>query len=83
MKTVKVRLPEFEGAKNDTHKITIMFWFKKEGQKVKQGDELLEVQTDKAIMDIEAPATGRLKKILAQAGKTLTPGKIAGEIEAD
>ncbi|MCX5713703.1 MAG: lipoyl domain-containing protein [Candidatus Omnitrophica bacterium] len=58
-----------------------MFWFKKVGQKVKSGDELLEVQTDKAIMDIESPATGTIKKILFDAGKTLRPGEKVGEIQ--
>ncbi len=81
MKIADVCLPEFEHNKNTEQKITIMFWFKNEGQDVHEGEELVEVQTDKAILDIESPASGKLKKIIANASQEVSPGQKIGEIE--
>ena len=38
----------------------LVSWKKKEGEQVKKGEILLEVETDKAVVEIEAPVAGRL-----------------------
>ncbi|NUB23788.1 pyruvate dehydrogenase complex dihydrolipoamide acetyltransferase [Azospirillum brasilense] len=43
-------------------------WLKKEGDAVKSGDVIAEIETDKATMEVEAADEGRLGKILVQAG---------------
>lgn len=45
---------------------TIIKWFKNEGDPIEAGEPLLEVLTDKVNMEVEAPASGVLRKILAQ-----------------
>ena len=45
---------------------TIIKWFKSEGDQLKAGEPLLEVMTDKVNMEVEAPESGVLRKILAQ-----------------
>ena len=45
---------------------TIIKWFKNEGDTVTAGEPLLEVMTDKVNMEVEAPESGVLRKILAQ-----------------
>jgi pyruvate dehydrogenase E2 component (dihydrolipoamide acetyltransferase) len=45
---------------------TIIKWFKSEGDRIKAGEPLLEVMTDKVNMEVEAPESGVLRKILAQ-----------------
>src|SRR5271154_5312454 len=47
---------------------TLVKWNKKEGDAVKSGEVIAEVETDKATMDLEAFASGILRKILVQAG---------------
>jgi pyruvate dehydrogenase E2 component (dihydrolipoamide acetyltransferase) len=47
---------------------TLVRWLKKEGDAVKSGDVLAEVETDKATMDLEAFDSGILRKILAAEG---------------
>ena len=47
----------------------IIKWLKKEGEEVKKGEPLLEIATDKANMEVEANASGYLRKILAGEGK--------------
>ena len=43
-------------------------WLKKEGDKIKSGDILAEIETDKATMEVEAVDEGTLGKILVPAG---------------
>src|SRR5581483_11744258 len=46
----------------------ILRWHKREGDPVKKGEILLEIETDKASMEVEAPTDGALRKILASEG---------------
>ncbi len=61
---------------------TILKWHKQVGDSIREGETLLEIETDKATMEVEATATGILRKILA-APDTLvairTPIAIIGE----
>jgi pyruvate dehydrogenase E2 component (dihydrolipoamide acetyltransferase) len=59
-------------------------WKKHEGDQVQAGEALAEIETDKAVMDLEAFASGILRKILVQDGTTVTSGTLIGVIgEAD
>lgn len=49
----------------------IIKWLKKEGDKVKEGESLLEIATDKANMEVEAAASGFLRKIVASEGEVI------------
>lgn len=51
-------------------------WIAKEGQAVKPGDALCEVETDKATMPYESPAAGTVLKIVKAAGQSATVGEI-------
>ena len=53
---------------------TILKWLKSDGDEVKRGDELVEIETDKANMTYEADADGVLE-IVAQEGDTLAVGE--------
>lgn len=50
---------------------TIVEWLKQEGDTVHRDDILFTVETDKAVMEVEATANGFLRKILAPAGQTV------------
>jgi pyruvate/2-oxoglutarate dehydrogenase complex dihydrolipoamide acyltransferase (E2) component len=57
---------------------TLLNWFKAEGQPVTKGEPLMEVETDKATVEIEAPASGILANVTASAGDEIPVGnKIA------
>lgn len=53
----------------------IIRWLKKEGEKVEQGDPLLEIQTDKVTMEEESSYSGVLLKILASEGTEVEVNK--------
>jgi pyruvate dehydrogenase E2 component (dihydrolipoamide acetyltransferase) len=55
---------------------TVVEWFKEEGEPVSRGDMLFSVESDKAVLEVEATTRGFLRKILVPAGETvpvLTP----------
>ena len=54
---------------------TIAEWIAKEGQEVKSGDALCEIETDKATMPLESPSAGTLLKIIRTAGQKATVGE--------
>ena len=53
----------------------LIAWRKKEGERVSKGEPLLEVETDKAVVEVEAPADGILAGIIAQAGADIPVGQ--------
>jgi len=59
---------------------TIVKWSKKEGDAIKVGDVLAEIETDKANMEMEALGAGILRKILVQAGGKAPIGSLIGVI---
>ncbi|MDR5709226.1 MAG: dihydrolipoamide acetyltransferase family protein [Armatimonadota bacterium] len=58
----------------------ILKWLRREGQEVRQGEPLLEVETDKANVEIEAPASGVLGRILVSEGGEVPVGQVIGWI---
>ncbi len=58
---------------------TILKWLKSDGDEVSRGDELVEIETDKANMTYEADQDGALK-IVAQEGDTLAVGETIAQI---
>src|SRR5512145_3163917 len=59
---------------------TILRWLKSVGDDVKRGDELVEIETDKANMTYEATDEGTLVEILADEGATLPIGEAIARI---
>ena len=60
----------------------LIAWRKQEGDRVTKGEPLLEIETDKAVMEIEAPADGVLAGISAQAGSDIPVGQTIAWIVA-
>lgn len=58
----------------------VLRWLREEGQEVRQGEPLLEVETDKANVEIEAPASGVLGRILIPEGGEVPVGQVIGWI---
>ena len=59
---------------------TIGKWFKKPGEAVKADEPLVELETDKVTLEVNAPVSGVLSEIAAKDGETVTPGAILGQI---
>jgi len=61
---------------------TIGRWYKKAGDMVKADEPLVELETDKVTIEVNAPASGVLVEILAKDGETVAPGALLGQIAA-
>ena len=59
---------------------TIVSWLKKPGEAVHRGEAVVEVETDKAVMEVESPADGTLAEILAEHGAVVALGQQLGTI---
>jgi pyruvate dehydrogenase E2 component (dihydrolipoamide acetyltransferase) len=77
MAVTKVVMPKLSDAMESGK---IIKWLKKEGDQVKGGDILAEVETDKADVEMEAFGAGVLRKILVPAGETAAIGALIGVI---
>jgi pyruvate dehydrogenase E2 component (dihydrolipoamide acetyltransferase) len=60
----------------------LIAWRKQEGDRVTKGEPLLEIETDKAVMEVEAPADGILAGITGQVGTDIRVGKTIAWIVA-
>jgi 2-oxoglutarate dehydrogenase E2 component (dihydrolipoamide succinyltransferase) len=56
-------------------------WLKGEGQAVTKDENLVEIETDKATVEIVAPITGTISKVLKKSGDTATVGEVIGYME--
>jgi pyruvate/2-oxoglutarate dehydrogenase complex dihydrolipoamide acyltransferase (E2) component len=60
---------------------TVIAWRKAPGERVEAGEPIVEIETDKVEMHVEAPATGVLGEILVAAGEDVPVGATLGLIE--
>ena len=57
-------------------------WLKKPGDSVSKNENLLVIETDKATVEVPAPASGTLARILKQSGESAAIGEVVGSLEA-
>jgi pyruvate/2-oxoglutarate dehydrogenase complex dihydrolipoamide acyltransferase (E2) component len=77
---VPVTLPKWGLTMDDA---VVVEWMVSEGERVELGSVLLTVETDKAVAEVKAPASGRLASIIVQDGHSVQPGDLLAEIESD
>ncbi len=74
-----VKVPELPESVADA---TLVDWHKKVGDYVEQGENLVDLETDKVILELSAPISGILKEILQTDGATVTGGDVVAKMEA-
>lgn len=60
---------------------TVVTWLKKPGDTIRIGEAVVEVETDKAVSQVESPADGILLEILAKEGTVVALGQRLGTIQ--
>jgi len=73
----KVRMPRLTYEMREAH---VIAWLKSEGEMVELGDDLFEVETDKAAVTVQAEAAGLLRGIRFQAGQVAPVGELLAYI---
>ena len=76
--TIEVRVPQLPESVADA---TLVSWHKKAGDAVARDENLVDLETDKVVLEVPAPAAGVLKEIRLADGTTVTSGEILAIIE--
>ena len=76
--TIEVKVPVLPESVEDA---TIATWHKKAGDAVRRDENLLDLETDKVVLEVPAPADGVLRSILVEAGQTVMSGDVLAVIE--
>jgi pyruvate dehydrogenase E2 component (dihydrolipoamide acetyltransferase) len=74
-----VRLSDIGSSVNEAE---IVAWLKHTGDEVTAGETLLEVQSDKANVEVQAPASGVLVRVMAEEGQLVQTGEAIAVIAA-
>src|SRR3954464_894276 len=75
---VELKIPEIG---ESVREVQIGRWLKREGEAVAQDENVVELETDKASMELPAPAAGVLGQILKHEGDTVAVGDVIGYLE--
>src|SRR5690348_13319099 len=77
--SIEVKVPVLPESVSDA---TIAAWHKKAGEAVKRDENLVDLETDKVVLEVPAPADGVLKEIKFDTGSTVTSSQVLAIIEA-
>lgn len=80
MNTVQVKVPELSESVSEA---TLLEWKRKPGDIVAADEILIEIETDKVVLEVPSPAAGQLAEIRAQNGQTVVSGEVIAEIDTD
>jgi pyruvate/2-oxoglutarate dehydrogenase complex dihydrolipoamide acyltransferase (E2) component len=75
---MEFRLPELTEGVGEA---VVSFWHVKEGDVIKEGDEIVEMATDKAAFNVPSKAGGVVKQILAKEGDNVKVGDVLAIID--
>src|SRR5205085_4449193 len=75
--SVEIRVPEMGESVVDA---TVGSWLKHQGDTVKKGEALVELETDKVNVEVSAEQSGVLQEILKQEGEVVSVGDVLGRI---
>lgn len=76
--TIEIRMPKLSDTMEEG---TILRWYKRVGEVVKQGEVIAEVETDKADMEVEAESGGVVKEIRVPEGESAKVGAVLALLE--
>ena len=77
---IEVKVPQLSESVSEA---TLMAWNKKEGEAVSRDENLIDIETDKVVLETPAPADGVLVKIVKQDGDTVTSGELIAQIDTE
>jgi len=77
---VEVKVPQLSESVSEA---TLLEWHKKEGEPVSRDENLIDIETDKVVMELPAPVDGVLIKIMKQTGGAVSAGEVIATIDTD
>ena len=77
---VEVKVPQLS---ESVAEATLLAWHKKVGEPVKRDENLIDIETDKVVLELPAPADGVLAKIIKSDGGTVKAGEVIATIDTE
>ena len=77
---VEVKVPQLSESVSEA---TLVAWRKRAGEAVKRDENLIDIETDKVVLELPAPVDGVLAKIIKTDGGTVTSGEIIAVIDTE
>ena len=77
---IEVKVPQLSESVSEA---TLVAWRKKAGEAVKRDENLIDIETDKVVLEMPAPADGVLAKIVKKDGDSVTSGELIAVIDTE
>ncbi len=77
---VEVKVPQLS---ESVAEATLLEWHKKEGEPVARDENLIDIETDKVVLETPAPADGVIVKIVKANGSSVTSGEVLAQIDTE
>jgi 2-oxoglutarate dehydrogenase E2 component (dihydrolipoamide succinyltransferase) len=77
--SIEVKVPQLPESVTDA---TLVAWHKKAGEAVGRDENLVDLETDKVVLEVPAPSAGVIKEIKVENGATVTSGQVLAILEA-
>ena len=76
--SIEIKVPQLPESVSDA---TLVAWHKSVGDSVSRDENLVDLETDKVVLEVPAPAAGTLSKIVAEDGATVVAGDVLAILE--
>ena len=77
---IEVKVPQLS---ESVAEATLVSWHKKEGEAVARDENLIDIETDKVVLELPAPAAGVIVRIIKGDGATVVSGEIIAQIDTE
>ena len=77
---IEVKVPQLSESVSEA---TLVTWHKKEGDAVSRDENLIDIETDKVVLETPAPADGVLVKLVKNGGDSVTSGEVIATIDTE
>jgi 2-oxoglutarate dehydrogenase E2 component (dihydrolipoamide succinyltransferase) len=77
---VEVKVPQLSESVSEA---TLLSWHRKEGEAIARDENLIDIETDKVVLELPSPADGVITKIIKAAGSLVVSGEVIARIDTD
>src|SRR5688572_14455607 len=77
---IEVKVPQLSESISEA---TLVAWRKKAGEAVKRDENLIDIETDKVVLELPAPADGVITKIIKNDGDSVTSGEVIAVLDTE
>src|SRR5687767_2944227 len=77
--SIEIKVPQLPESVSDA---TLVSWHKKPGETVNRDENLVDLETDKVVLEVPAPSSGVIKELKVENGATVTSGQVLAILEA-